>query len=186
MSDCVQFRFSLPAAVWLTFVLFFDRSGGAVYSICAAAFHECGHLCVLFLLHDKPKTVSFGAFGMRIEQQGSLTLSYGQEFLVALAGPVCNLLLGMILLFSHLRMAAGINFALALFNLLPLRPMDGGQMLHALLCRKIPQERADKICKKIAVCGAFPLTAIGVWVLVRGGNYSLLLSSLYVVSLLLP
>lgn len=186
MSDCVQFRFSLPAAVWLTYFLLCDRSGGAVYSICAAAFHECGHLCVMLLLHDKPKAVSFGIYGMRIEQQKSLKLSYGQEFLVASAGPVCNLLLGLILSLLHLRMAAGINFALALFNLLPIRPMDGGQMLHALLCRKIPQERADRICKKIAVCGAFPLTAIGVWALIRGGNYSLLLSSLYVVSLLLP
>lgn len=182
----MQLRFSLPAAIWLTYFLLCDQSGGAVYSICAAAFHECGHLLVLFLLHDAPKRISFGVYGMRIEQQKSTKLSYGQEFLAALAGPACNLLLGAVLLFLRLDMAAGINFALAGFNLLPIRPMDGGQMLHALLCRKFSQEKADEICKKIAVCGTVPLTAIGVYAWRSGGNYSLLLSSLYVVSLLLP
>lgn len=186
MPDKIQFRFSLPAAVWLTFFLLWDKSGGAVYSICAAAFHECGHLLLMWLFHDRPQKISFGVYGMRIEQRQSVCITYAQMFWIALAGPVSNLLLGAVFLLFRNTVAVTVNLALALFNLLPLRPMDGGQMLYAWLCRSASQERADSACKKIAVCGLIPLTAIGVYALFRGGNYSLFLSSLYVVSLLLP
>ena len=186
MSDRVHFRFSLPAAVWLTFFLLWDKSGGAVYSICAAAFHECGHLLLMWLYRDRPKKITFGVYGMRIEQRQCVGTSYAQTFWIAFAGPLSNLLLGTVFLPARNTLAAAVNFALALFNLLPIRPMDGGQMLYALLCRCHSQTCADRVCKKIAVCGLIPLTAMGVYALVRGGNYSLFLSSLYVVSLLLP
>ena len=87
----------------------------------------------------------------------------------------------------RLRRAVRINLLLAGFNLLPIPPLDGGGMLYAALCLRTTSANAAAWRKKIAACGAIPLAATGIWNFVRGRrNYSLLLSLVYVLSLLLP
>ena len=187
MLNGTRWRFSLPAAVWLTLWLYYDRNGDAVYSICAAAFHECGHLLLLWALHDTPQIFRFGVFGMRIERDGATRLSYRQELAVCAAGPAANLLLCAALLpfcgkLPRLRSAARINLLLAGFNLLPLPPMDGGGIVYNALCLRMTPAKAAAWQKRIAACGAVPLAAYGIWSFLRGRrNYSLVLSLAYVV-----
>lgn len=179
-------KVSLPFAAWITLWLYCDKSGGAVYSLSAAAFHECGHLLALFLLGEKPRRLLVSFFGMRLERAEQTSLSYGREALLYAAGPVANGLLA--LLFSGLSgrapaLARGVraNVLLCLFNLLPLRPTDGGQILYALLCRCVSPQKAARICKRTAACGAVPLAALSIFACIRyGWNQSLVWSSLYV------
>ena len=186
MPERMRWRFSLAAAVWLTFWLYYDHNGDAVYSICAAAFHECGHLLLLCALRDTPQTLRLGVFGMRIERASSTHLSYRQELLVCAAGPAANLLLCAALLplcgkLPRLRRAVRINLLLAGFNLLPLPPLDGGGMLQAALCLGTTPANAALWQKRIAACGAVPLAAFCIWGFLRGRlNYSLVVSLAYV------
>lgn len=187
----MRWQFSLAAAVYLTFWLYYDRSGGAMYSICAAAFHECGHLLALCLLRDTPERICFGIFGIRIERAPTVRLTYAQEQLVSAAGPAANLLLAAVLrpmciLRAPLRRAVYVNLALAAFNLLPIRPLDGGELLHALLCRRMLPAAADARCKKIAAITGIPLAAIGLWSFVRSArHWSLALLSFSMITLIL-
>ncbi len=187
MRKPARWRFSLSAAVWLTLWLYYDQNGDAVYSICAAAFHECGHLLLLCALRNVPQRICLGAFGLRIERARTTALSYAQELAVYAAGPAANLLLGAGLLpfcraYPRLHRAVRVNLLLAAFNLLPIPPMDGGGILFAALCLRTTPERAAELQRKIAVCGLVPLTAIAVRYFLCGrGNYSLLLSLSYVV-----
>lgn len=185
-------QFSLLAAVWLTLWLYYDPNGDAVYSICAAAFHECGHLLALCALRDAPQTFHVGVFGMRIERAAATRLSYRQDLAVYAAGPAANLLLAAFLLpfcgkLPRLCRAVRVNLLLAGFNLLPLPPLDGGGILYSALCLVTTSARAAVWQKRIAACGAVPLAAFGIWSFLRGrGNYSLVLSLLYVASVVLP
>lgn len=186
----MRLQFSYAAAVLLTFWLLYDKSGNASLSVAAAILHECGHLLTLCAMGDVPSKLCFGVFGMRIERAENVRLSYRKECFAAFAGPMMNLLLWGVfhICGSELGLRfSEINAALAFFNLLPIRPMDGGQMLYAVLCSVRSPMRAEKICKKIAVCGVIPLTAIALWSFVsKGWNFTLLLSAVYVLSLLLP
>ena len=192
MFDRTRRQYSLLAAVWLTLWLYYDRNGDAVYSICAAAFHECGHLLLLFALHDAPQRMCFGVFGMRIERAGEVRLSYRQELAVYAAGPAANLLLCVSLLpfcgkLPRLRRAVRVNLLLAGFNLLPLPPLDGGGIVHTALCLVTTDDRAALWQKRIAACGAVPLAAFGIRSLVCGRrDYSFVLSLLYIASVVLP
>lgn len=94
------------------------------------------------------------------------------HMLVAAAGPAMNVLLGIIITFSHLLvtkyqlisapeahqafMAAGmLNFGLAVFNCIPAPPLDGGAILEGLL----PHRYVDRY-REISVYGPFLLMAI--------------------------
>lgn len=111
-----------------------------------------------------------------------------QELLVALAGPAVNLVIVLVLwlvfgvsapstLDGREFVHAGfwpkllvVNIILALFNMLPAFPMDGGRVLRALLAMRLPYARATRLAASI---GQF--LAIGFGLIGLSGHAPLLL-----------
>jgi Zn-dependent protease len=92
----------------------------------------------------------------------------GQQLFVAFAGPAVNLAIALaifVLLYlgngpvamerfhyangSFLAQLMWINVSLAVFNLLPGYPMDGGRILRALLAMRMPPERATQTAARV-------------------------------------
>ena len=110
------------------------------------------------------------------------SLSYGRELFCALAGPAVNVLLAVVsargsgerqLLF------AGINLALALFNLLPLPPLDGGRALLCALCLHTEPDRARRLCEWVGRGTRGVLLMLGGMCVCRGGGITLPLGALW-------
>jgi Zn-dependent protease len=111
----------------------------------AVLVHELAHSLVA-LAHGLPvRTITLFIFGgvSEIEEEPEHART---EFLVALAGPLSSLLLGLLLLLvawvsgpvsEPLGALAGmlgrVNITLAVFNLIPGFPLDGGRVLRAFL-----------------------------------------------------
>jgi Zn-dependent protease/CBS domain-containing protein len=105
-----------------------------------------------------------------------------EEFLIAIAGPAVNVAIAAVLVViggasldpSHLgsiesnkiglveRLAA-VNVFLALFNLIPAFPMDGGRVLRALLATRFGYVRATEIAASVGQAVAFVLGFIGLF-----------------------
>jgi stage IV sporulation protein FB len=102
--------------------------------LAAAVLHELGHLVVLWLLRAKILALRVGILGAVLETD-CRRLTYGGELAAVLAGPVMNLLSACFLsrFAPEQETFIGIHLALGGFNLLPVRPLDGGRGLELLL-----------------------------------------------------
>ncbi len=180
----VSFFFVAMAAV----LLLEDQSGMAEIAFLAAALHESGHLCVMRLFGVEPSQIRFTPFGIDIVKSRCIDRSYQRDVLISLAGPGANVAVALIFsawlpVFQRFVLA---NFVLALFNLLPIEPLDGGQALYSLLCIKFSADRSAKTVSIVSFIVLTPLAIIGFLALFRSPwNYSLLLVCGYLMALLL-
>ena len=144
----------------------------------AAAIHELGHLAVLRLLGGRAEKLCFRLSGAEIRYSG-VGISYGGEILLALAGPGMNLLCAALasivvrwypraLLYRFI----GCHLVLALFNLLPALPLDGGRALQSALEGRFPLEGERYTLWISRVVGGI-LFLLGISVLLLRGNPTL-------------
>lgn len=132
---------SLPAATYWWMAV-----AGTIGLFFSIVFHELSHSLVARRFAIPIAGITLFIFGGVAELQ-SEPRNAKSEFLVAVAGPITSMVLGTICLAvvalgatALPRAAAGvlwylgdINWLLALFNLVPAFPLDGGRMLRAAL-----------------------------------------------------
>lgn len=180
-------RFSLLFPAMVAVVVTLDPTVLSLWCLVASLMHETGHFVALLALDCKPRRVTLGLFGLRVEQDPARRLSYRQNALVSLAGPAVNLVSFCILSGFHQNGAAAlVHLTLGVFNLLPIEPLDGGQALYCLLACRMEEGRARRWILRISVAVLLPLATAGFFVLVMSGyNVTLLAVSLYLGLLLL-
>ena len=182
--------------VHLTFLLFLAwifaasyASSGATAAWDTLAFVVLLFLCVL--LHEFGHIFTARAFGVAtpyvtllpiggVAQLERIPEEPWEEFLIAIAGPMVNVVITILLVFvggaalqgyaataidntqiSLVDRLAAVNLFLALFNLIPAFPMDGGRVLRALLASRLGYVRATEISASIGQFVAFALGFIG-------------------------
>ncbi len=167
-----------------------DSEGYLLLTWAAVCLHELGHLAGLCLLRCKVERLSFGLGGLNISFHSSRQTSYGQDIVLALSGPLANVAVAAICWgicrhypFEPLYFFLGVNVLLALFNLLPALPMDGGRVGFALLARGCKPARATTILHALTALIGTALAVLGAYVFVEsGGNFTLLASAVVILS----
>lgn len=152
----------------------------------AALLHECGHLAALRLLGGRAEGLSLRLSGAEIGYRGE-SLSYGGEVLLALAGPGMNLLWACLCTLltrlwpdPRLYRFVGCHLTLAMFNLLPALPLDGGRVLKALLESRWPL-LGEPIVRAISGGVGLLLALLGLSVLKKNGNPTLFAAGVVIV-----
>jgi Zn-dependent protease len=149
--------------------------------VCVLA-HELSHSLVAIKEGQQVHGIVLHVFGgVSLIEEKQYTAP--MEFKVAIAGPILSIVLGFVFyslrkfLFSEphsigyavLSYLFVINFVLAIFNLLPGFPLDGGRILRSILYYwKKDLLKATKIASRVGVGLAFLLMAYGAIAIFRG------------------
>lgn len=154
---------------WLNYL---DNSLIVPMAAAACLAHELGHLAVIRLIGGTVRRIRLTAIGAEIVLARGL--SYWQEGLSALAGPGINLVLALVCCGLERGVTfAGLNLALALFNLLPVGRLDGGRALYCTLALLAGPELASRIGNWLDVLSTGAVLAAGL--ALAGRNLTLLL-----------
>lgn len=154
------------AAVW-----YFDSCGIFWQFLAAMTVHELAHAAVLLLLGGRIESVRLSF--AQVELRTGL-LSDRTELWSAAAGPGINLLCGW--LFRRWMPAfAAVSLLLALFNLLPVWPLDGGRVLRCALLARLPVVQAEHVSEIVsfASCGVLLLAGLVLTFIKKAGLWPL-------------
>ncbi len=177
----VSFLFSAV----ITAMLLFDRTGYILPMLLAVLVHECGHLIVMWILDCAPKRIRLVPASVEITAKIGYTPK--NEVLIALAGPMVNIILFLVLWFNHRAFGNEdyliygiINLLIGLFNLIPVAGLDGGTLLFSLFSRLFGVVKASLAMRIIGLTLAFFSIAGAVTLLFRGTfNLSFFIVGLY-------
>ena len=175
----------MPSAValWLCFFAFVPPLQAVVLAV-AMLLHECGHLCMLFGLGKGRVRLRLSCFGAQLLANGQI-VPYSAQIRISLGGVLFNLLSALLVglffrFFAWSLLFVVSSLVIAVLNLIPVRALDGGRALEAmLLCRMEPEQVDGILCRVNVVCllGLFALSFYVLWA--SGFNFSLLLFTLY-------
>jgi len=154
----------------------------AVMLFVSVLLHELGHSVVARWSKIPVRRITLFIFGgaSQIEAEAATA---GADFRIAVAGPLVSFALAALFtvlqpavadvspLLALARYLAYINLVLALFNLIPGFPLDGGRGLRALVWSLTGDfHRATRIAASVGRGFAFVFILVGVWQ-VFGGNF---------------
>ncbi|HHW23281.1 MAG TPA: CBS domain-containing protein [Clostridiaceae bacterium] len=107
------------------------------------------------------------------------TRSFKKQTVIYFAGPLGNFIVAICLYKTggFLSSLSEANIAIGLFNLLPIYPLDGGQILLILLYKLMGSSRAFRIAKKLAIVLKVFLFIVGILQIVLFKNPSLLIAA---------
>ncbi len=183
---------SFPFLVIISALLLLDDNSTICWGFLAAFIHECGHIWAMILRKSKPRKICFRAFSIDIIDVSNTQRDYNADIFILLAGPLSNLIIAIVLLIYHrffdcqsLQVFAITNLFLAIFNLLPIETLDGGQIALNLLLRKCNIKTAERVSFLLSISILFPLAILGFYILIRSKyNFSLLFLSCYLTAIL--
>ena len=155
----------------------------AVLFFASILLHELGHSVVALRYQIPVRSITLFIFG-GVAQIGTDAPSASAEFRIAIAGPLVSLALAGA--FYALQLAAGgvppvlglakylsyINLAVAVFNLIPGYPLDGGRVFRAAVWAVTrDMRRATRIAANVGRGFGFLFILVGVWQIFAGNFF---------------
>lgn len=161
----LKIEISINVEIFLFILLFILIKQIKLYSIFILfiLIHELTHMLVGILLGLKPKKFAIMPFGFKItfDEIKSTKNVELKKIAVAMAGPAINLIIMCIgILFNLSETIIYSNLVIALFNLIPIYPLDGGRILKSVLNIKLETKKAYKITNKVSNISIVILTAL--------------------------
>lgn len=166
---------------WSPPLYWFMGAVTAIMLFVSVLIHELGHSVVALQYKVPVRSITLLIFG-GVAQIGAEPPSAIAEFLIAIAGPVVSFTLAVFFyaaepvvagiqpLLGLAKYLAYINLAVAVFNLIPGFPLDGGRVFRAILWAVTKNfRRATLIAANVGRFFAFFFIFLGVWEMF-GGN----------------
>ena len=179
-----ELKINVSFAAVVTLMLILDESGLCALALLCCIVHEFGHILCLLIMGEKPKLIEFSFYGIKLERRQMAHLNTFGEIAVYASGPAANMMFSAALFLlsgavQGMRTAAVISLCVAIFNLLPCRPLDGGNILFCILTGYTEEKNAVKICRTVSLFLLIPMGITGIVLIMKSGNFTLLAMTAY-------
>lgn len=127
--------------------------------------HELAHAAAATGFGMRVEEIRISALGATVRIESGSELRPEVEATVAMAGPMASLVMaavGIILWGDGAELFTGVNIGLAMFNLLPAFPLDGGRILRALAASRLGWRGATRMAVKVSRFVSAAIIIVGV------------------------
>ena len=182
-----KFKIDFTFALTVTLMLLLCHEDTVVISLLSSFLHEMGHLGFMYIFSQRVLSVTFGAFGVRINRQYNCSLNYKKEALIASGGILVNFIVAITgILYYYFTSSifglklAVVNIFIASFNMIPIDSLDMGRVLRYTLLYSIDEDKCDRILSVISLIFINLLAVICFsYTILIGFNLSLITVTLY-------
>ena len=183
MANKPLVKFAFPTLVFFVLLFVCERDVLLFLPFAAALLHELGHLLVMIICRQRIKQITVFPFGVDIKKVPFIS-SYKTDIAVSSAGIAVNISMTVLCCFLPNSSAVDIfqqsNALLFAINVLPIKTLDGGQILEKVLLLLLPPDTVDKIMGFCSFVCIIIVGSVAVWVLFYSGyNFSLLFMCMY-------
>lgn len=181
----VEITFLFTALI--AFLISFQAPVNVIITIISSLIHELGHLIMMCAVENYPQCVRFELTGINIIRVSNLKISIKNELLIALGGPFANGIIFVIFCLAScfyeselILTIAGINLILMVFNLLPVKRLDGGMALYFFLSEKLCAETISRIINIVSSIFIILIYLWGIYVfVVNSYNFSVIIIAIF-------
>lgn len=154
----MKIRIDLKILIFFAIFYFSGQLGTYLWILLFCFLHEMGHLIMGLILGFKPEKIEVMPLGFCMKLKENVEekeRTRQQKILIALAGPIMNLLIIVMIIFLHISfigrdIAVYVNILIFAFNLLPIFPLDGGRIAKEILKIFYKEKEAETMCNKIS------------------------------------
>jgi len=182
ISITKRFKISIFTLVLLAGAYFFGYIELYIIAFIIAALHELSHILIAAMLKVPIERVELQPFGISARLAEIYIKEPYKEVLIALAGPAFNFAAAAVcqILMNHygfdLAYLFWLNLSMAVLNLLPCLPLDGGRIIKALLTINWGIVKAFNLVVRLTKVITILLIVIAVFFFLRSEfNFSLIL-----------
>ncbi len=154
----LKIKFNPIYVIFIFFCLYFGYFKEIVLYSIVLILHEFAHIVVGKILGYDFNEIKLNLYGAMVKSENSFKEK--DEILISLAGPIFNIIFALILvglwwvfpsLYNNTCILFQANVAMAIFNLLPLYPLDAGRVVYISLKTKYSKKIAKIILKTLTI-----------------------------------
>lgn len=189
----IQIKVSYSSVLLFTIAVISSvREDLIILFLISSLLHEVGHLVFIITFCGKPQRLSISLTEFNISCDMS-KLSFFQELLISTSGFVTNFFLSLVSFLFYLCFKShlfydfsAVNILIGIFNILPIKSLDGEAVLSNILSRRLSSETVDTIITFLSVIFLIPIAILGFMTLFTTvNNYSLLFVFIYLISIII-
>lgn len=173
-------RFEIDRKILIVIIIFAIMEKIDIYFIylISIIFHELMHYIFSRIIKADVNYIRLGIFGMSMDVAFIGKTNFIKKIIFYLAGPCFNFFVAFLFRNVNIKVAY-LNFAIGIFNFLPIVPLDGGNIILVVLKRFLGVHLGYMISLVFSKCFLFILSFVYAVMLIQIKNIYLLLLIVY-------